>query len=51
MAIQRSWACDRCGHEVVSLGGYDTECDHCRAQYNGFGQRLRDDWRDNPSKL
>ena len=43
-----SWPCQACRRTVVTQGGYDTECD-CGAQYNGFGQRLRDDWRDNPS--
>lgn len=43
-----TWPCQQCGAEVVSFQG-DTECDRCHAQYNAFGQRLRDDWRGNPS--
>lgn len=43
------WDCDRCKTTVSSHGGRDTECPKCGAQYNGSGQRLRDDWRDNPS--
>lgn len=43
------WECDRCKTTVSSHGGRDTECPKCGAQYNGSGQRLRDDWRGNPS--
>jgi hypothetical protein len=43
-----SWKCQNCPRTVQSQGGRDTECD-CGAQYNGFGQRLRDRWRDNSS--
>lgn len=46
--MERSWECTRCEAVVVSYGGRDVTCD-CGAEYNGFGQRLRDDWRDNPS--
>ena len=41
------WDCERCGEIVVSVRG-DVGCD-CGAQYNAAGQRLRDDWRGNPS--
>lgn len=42
--------CDACGAEVVRYKGEsDIECPACQAQYNCFGQRLRDDWRGNPS--
>lgn len=44
-----SWDCSKCGKEVVTSGGHDVDCRNCGACYNGFGQRLRDDWRDNPS--
>lgn len=30
-------------------GQSDTDCDNCGACYNAGGQRLRDDWRANPS--
>jgi len=43
------WDCDRCRTTVSSHGGRDTSCSKCGAQYNGSGQRLRDDWRSNPS--
>jgi hypothetical protein len=45
----RTWECHRCGNTVSAWGGHDTSCEKCRAQYNGFGQRLRDDWQDNLS--
>jgi len=41
------WDCEKCGKVVVSVRG-DAEC-WCGAQYNACGQRLRDDWRGNPS--
>ena len=40
--------CDNCRKELETYSGIDISCD-CGAQYNCFGQRLRDDWRDNPS--
>lgn len=43
-----SWKCEKCGRTVTNYGGRDESC-ACGAQYNAFGQRLRDDWRDNPS--
>ena len=43
----REWQCE-CGKTVDSLGGHDVSCD-CGREYNGFGQRLRSNWRDNPS--
>lgn len=43
----RTWECGKCGAEVQRWRGQgDVECD-CGAQYNSFGQRLRDDWRGN----
>lgn len=49
-AVERTWPCKQCGAIVTSWGhGEDTECDKCGAQYNAFGQRLRDDWRGNSS--
>ena len=48
MARERSWACRQCGKTVTASRGRDAECT-CGAQYNAFGQRLRDDWRSNPS--
>jgi hypothetical protein len=42
--------CERCGHTVARYrGSYGADCDHCGASYNAGGQRLRDNWRDNPS--
>lgn len=44
-----SWDCERCGREVRRYRGeYDAACE-CGAQYNASGQRLRDNWRDNPA--
>lgn len=45
-----TWPCEKCGSTVYRYRGQsDTECDRCNAQYNAFGQRLRDDWRNNRS--
>lgn len=44
-----SFDCDRCQKEVTTSGGHDVTCQNCDAEYNGSGQRLRDDWRGNPS--
>lgn len=44
-----SWPCKKCNATVWRYRGQgDVGCD-CGAQYNAFGQRLRDDWRENPS--
>lgn len=44
------WPCQRCGTTVERWRGEDdVECTRCHAQYNSFGQRLRDDWRGNQS--
>lgn len=44
-----SWKCQKCNEEVFRFRGQgDVSCE-CGAQYNAFGQRLRDDWRGNPS--
>lgn len=46
----KTWPCERCGATVERYRGQsDVECRKCDAQYNAFGQRLRDDWRGNPS--
>lgn len=45
----RTGTCEACGSEVSRYRGEDDiEC-RCGAQYNASGQRLRDDWRGNPS--
>lgn len=45
-----TWPCQACGHQVTRWPDQsDTDCPHCLASYNAFGQRLRDDWRANPS--
>lgn len=45
-----AWDCERCGREVRRYRGQsDVDCDNCGACYNAGGQRLRDNWRDNPS--
>jgi len=38
-----------CGHEVWLGSGWSCECEGCGAQYNAFGERLRDDWDANAS--
>lgn len=41
--------CDRCNRPVTRWRGMaDVSCP-CGAEYNAGGQRLRDDWRSNPS--
>lgn len=42
------WKC-KCGNTIETLGGHDTDCSKCGACYNGYGQRLRDNWRGNMS--
>lgn len=45
--------CDRCGELILRFrGDNDLQCRKCRANYNCFGQRLRDDLhtRINPSE-
>lgn len=50
MPVTWEGECDHCGAKVYrSRGGYDVDCDICGAMYNASGQRLRDDWRGNPS--
>lgn len=42
--------CERCGSITERWPGEgDVSCYRCGAEYNAFGQRLRDDWRGNPS--
>lgn len=44
------WKCEKCGRDVRRYRGEsDVDCDNCGASYNASGQRLRDDWRGNPS--
>lgn len=44
-----TWVCGECGRAVERYRGQgDVTCE-CGAEYNAFGQRLRDDWRANPS--
>ncbi len=44
-----TWPCQQCRRTVERWPGmYDVSCD-CGAEYNAFGQRLRDNWRANPS--
>jgi hypothetical protein len=44
-----AWKCDVCGVICERYRGIgDVEC-VCGANYNASGQRLRDDWRGNPS--
>lgn len=44
------WDCNQCGAQVRRYrGSWGVDCPECGACYNASGQRLRDDWRDNPS--
>jgi hypothetical protein len=48
---QPTWEkpCERCKRTVTRWRGMsDVSCE-CGAEYNAGGQRLRDDWRGNPS--
>jgi hypothetical protein len=45
----RTWTCGKCGRTVERYRGMDDVTCECGAEYNSFGQRLRDDWRGNPS--
>lgn len=43
------WHCGTCDRHLERYRGQsDVPCD-CGAEYNSGGQRLRDDWRRNPS--
>lgn len=45
-----AWDCERCNREIRRYRGQgDVDCGNCGACYNAGGQRLRDDWRGNPS--
>lgn len=44
-----AWDCGKCGKEVRRYRGQSDVSCKCGAQYNAGGQRLRDDWRGNPS--
>lgn len=44
-----SWKCQKCSKTVYRFRGTQVAHCDCGAQYNCFGQRLRDDWRGNPS--
>jgi hypothetical protein len=48
---QPTWTkkCDRCGTEIARWWGMSSVSCDCGAEYNASGQRLRDDWRGNPS--
>ena len=42
--------CQECGTNVSRYRGQgDVSCMKCGAEYNAFGQRLRDNWRENAS--
>ena len=44
----RTWKCG-CGKTIEHWRGESDHTCGCGAQYNAFGQQLRDDWRGNPS--
>lgn len=52
LRIEYSGQCDRCDTKIFTYRGQgDFSCPNCDANYNAFGQRLRDDLhtRVNPS--
>lgn len=44
-----TWECGKCGKLVERYRGMGDITCVCGAEYNSFGQRLRDDWRGNSS--
>lgn len=45
-----SWPCEKCSAPVYRYQFQsDVDCTQCGACYSASGQRLRDDWRGNPS--
>lgn len=46
-----SWKCEtgKCTATVTTYRGRDTTCHVCGQWFNGGGQRLRNDWMNNPS--
>lgn len=44
-----AWDCGKCGAEVRRYRGMSDVACECGAWYNAGGQRLRDNWRDNPA--
>jgi hypothetical protein len=51
MANEPTWSkpCDSCGATIERWPGQGDITCSCGAEYNAGGQRLRDDWRGNPS--
>lgn len=45
----RWWHCECGAHLERWRGRGDQSCPDCSAWYNACGQRLRDDWADNPA--
>lgn len=41
--------CEKCGATIARYRGEGDVTCRCGAEYNAGGQRLRDDWRGNPS--
>ena len=44
----RWWHCHQCGAHLDRYRGQGDQTCRCGAEYNAFGQRLRDDWRSDP---
>jgi hypothetical protein len=51
MSTTWTWAkpCDQCNTLIYRWPGQSEVTCSCGAEYNASGQRLRDDWRGNPS--
>ena len=43
------WHCGSCGQHINRYRGTSDQSCTCGAQYNAAGQRLRDDWMNNPA--
>lgn len=46
---RNAWKCQDCSRTVYRYRGESDVSCYCGASYNAGGQRLRDDWRGNPS--
>lgn len=46
-SLPRAFDCSNCGAHLETYRGGDVDCDRCSASFNGFGQRLRNDWHSN----
>ncbi len=46
----RTFHCGSCNATIETFDGYsDVTCPDCGQEHNAYGQRLRANWRNNPS--